>query len=129
MPPPAHAAGHAGTPEVSTRMPFPLRPTAAALACLTWLASYGSTVAQAPAPPAATTPATPAQAAAIAEFRPHAERACRALYVRPDDARTCVRRVLDAALPLSLEDAERPTPTTAPPVDGRGTTVAPDGRE
>ena len=50
-------------------------------------------------------------------------------YVRPDDTRSCVQRVLDAALPLSLEDAERPTPTTAPPVEGRGTTVAPDGRE
>jgi hypothetical protein len=113
-------------------MPIPLRPTAAALACLSWLASYGSTVAQAPAPPTATTPATPAtpaQAAAIAEFRPHAERACRAHYLRPDDSRSCIQRVLDAALPLSLENAERPTPTTAPPVEGRGTTVAPDGRE
>ena len=69
------------------------------------------------------------KAEAVAEFRPHAERACRALYGRPDDARTCVRRVLDAALPLSLEDAERPTPTIAPPPGGRGTTVAPDGRE
>ena len=98
------------------------------------LASPGPAVAQAPAPPAApattpATPATPAQAEAVAEFRPHAERACRALYGRPDDARTCVRRVLDAALPLSLEDAERPTPTIAPPAGGRGTTVAPDGRE
>ena len=110
-------------------MPFPSRPTAAALACLAWLPSYGPAAAQAPPAAPATTPATPAQAEAIAGFRPHAERACRALYVRPDDARTCVRRVLDAALPLSLEDAERPTPTTAPPVDGRGTTVAPDGRE
>jgi len=107
-------------------MPFPSRPTAAALACLAWLASYGPAIAQAPPAAPAT---TPAQAEAIAGFRPHAERACRALYVRPDDARTCVRRVLDAALPLSLEDAERPTPTTAPPVGGRGTTVAPDGRE
>ena len=110
-------------------MPSPSKPTAAALACLAWLASYGPAVAQAPLAAPATTPATPAQAEAIAGFRPHAERACRALYVRPADARTCVRRVLDAALPLSLEDAERPTPRTAPPVDGRGTTVAPDGRE
>ena len=86
---------------------------------------------QAPAPTAApaTTPATPAQVEAIAEFRPHAERACRALYVRPDDARTCVRRVLDAALPPSLEDAVRPTSSTAPRVERRGTTAAPDGRE
>ena len=110
-------------------MPFPLRPTAAALACLAWQASYGPALAQAPPAVPATTPATSAQAEAIAEFRPHAERACRALYGRPDDARTCVRRVLDAALPLSLEDAERPTPTIAPPPGGRGTTVAPDGRE
>ena len=110
-------------------MPFPSRPTAAALACLAWLPSYGPAAAQAPPAAPATTPATSAQAEAIAEFRPHAERACRARYGRPDDARTCGRRVLDAALPLSLEDAERPTPTTAPPVDGRGTTVAPDGRE
>ena len=109
-------------------MPAPSKSTAAALV---WLASSGLAVAQAPAPSAApaTTPATPAQVEAVAEFRPHAERACRALYVRPDDARTCVRRVLDAALPLSLEDAERPTPATAPRVQGRGTTVAPDGRE
>ena len=110
-------------------MPFPSRPTAAALACLAWQAWYGPAAAQAPPPAPATTPATSAQAEAVAEFRPHAERACRALYVRPDDARTCVRRVLDAALPLSLEDAERPTPTIAPPPGGRGTTVAPDGRE
>ena len=112
-------------------MPAPSKPTTAALACLAWLASSGLAVAQAPKPTAspATTPATPAQIGAVAEFRPHAERACRALYVRPDDARTCVRRVLDAALPLSLEDAERPTPTTAPRFEGRGTTVAPDGRE
>ncbi len=100
-------------------MPSPSNSTAAALASLAWLASYGPAVAQAPLAAPATTPATPAQAEAIAGFRPHAERACRALYVRPDDARTCVRRVLDAALPLSLEDAERPTPMTAPPVDGR----------
>ena len=95
------------------------------------LASSGPAVAQTPAPPAApaTTLATPAQAEAVAEFRPHAERACRVLYVRPDDARTCIRRVLDAALPLSLEDAERPSATPAPPIGGRGTTVAPDGRE
>src|SRR5215213_1642731 len=97
------------------------------------LASSGPALAQAlaPAPPVApaTTPALPAQVEAIAEFRPHAERACRALYVRPDDARTCIRRVLDAALPLSLEDAERPAATPAPQVGGRGTTVAPDGRE
>ena len=95
------------------------------------LASSGLALAQAPALPTApaTTPATPAQVEAIAEFRPHAERACRALYVRPDDARTCVRRVLDAAVPLSLEDAERPRATPIPPIGGRGTTVAPDGRE
>ena len=96
---------------------------------MAWLSSYGLAAAQAPQAAPTTTPATPAQAEAIAGFRPHAERACRALYVRPDDARTCVRRVLDAALPLSLEDAERPTPTIAPPPGGRGTTVAPDGRE
>ncbi len=109
-------------------MPAPLKPTAAALACLAWLASSGLAVAQAPALTAA--PATtPAQVEAVAEFRLHAERACRALYVRRDDARTCVRRVLDAALPLSLEDAERPTPTTAPRVEGQRTTGAPDGRE
>jgi hypothetical protein len=107
----------------------PSRPTAVALACLAWLATYGPAIAQAPPAAPATTPATPAQAEAITEFRPHAERACRALYGRPDDARTCVRRVLDAALPLSLEDAERPTPAIAPPLGGRGTTVAPDGRE
>ena len=95
------------------------------------LASSGPAVAQAPPPTVApaTTPATPAQVEAIAGLRPHAERACRALYVRPDDARTCVGRVLDAALPLSLEDAERPSATPAPPIGGRGTTVAPDGRE
>ena len=110
-------------------MPFPSRPTAAALACLAWLAWCGAAAAQAPPAAPATTPATSAQAEAVAEFRPHAERACRALYGRPDDARTCVRRVLDAALPLSLEDAERPTPTIAPPPGGRGTTVAPDGRK
>jgi hypothetical protein len=69
------------------------------------------------------------QTEAIAAFRPHAERACRALYVRPDAAAACVRRVLDAALPLALGPTEPPTPGPAPPAETRGTTVAPDGRE
>ena len=108
------------------------RPTAALLACLTWLAWFNPTAAQVPAlpTPPAGTPATPAQTAALAEFRPHAEQICRALYLRPDSALTCIQRVLDAALPLSLEDDGRPVPTnTAPPTGSQGTTVAPDGRE
>src|SRR5215204_5268940 len=72
--------------------------------------------AQPPAPPAAPlapapTPATPAQARAVAEFRPHAERVCRALYVRPDAAETCVQRVLDAALPLAMDTPEPRAPS------------------
>ena len=96
------------------------------------LALPGHAIAQAPAPPAAnsaTTPATPAQIQALAAFRPHAEQVCRAIYLRPDAAATCVERLLDAALPLAMEPTAPQPPSVAPPAESRATTVAPDGRE
>jgi hypothetical protein len=44
-------------PQGRTRMPFPSRPTAAALACLAWLPSYRPAAAQSPPAAPATTPA------------------------------------------------------------------------
>jgi hypothetical protein len=82
--------------------------------------------------PAADPPAsleTPQQKAALIAFRTHAEELCRVLYLRPDAALTCVQRVLDAALPLDLEPVVTQTPSGARPIESRGSTVAPDGRE
>lgn len=78
--------------------------------------------------PEATTQ-TPQQKAALAAFRPHAEELCRVLYLRPDVSAACLQRMLDAALPLDVEPVVVPTPSGAPALERRGSTVAPDGRE
>lgn len=94
------------------------------------LAAPGQSVAQVSAPRTPTpAPATPEQTQAIATFRPHAEQVCRALYVRPDAAATCVQRILDAAVPLALDSAELQAPGAIPSAVTGRTTVAPDGRE
>jgi hypothetical protein len=114
-------------------MPLPPATVAIAIGLLvSALALPGHAVAQAPAPPAVdptTASATPAQIQALVAFRPHAEQVCRALYLRPEAAATCVERLLDAALPLAMETTEPQPPSVAPPAASRATTVAPDGRE
>ncbi len=115
---------------------MPPPPTAVAMLMVflsSVLAAASRSTAQVPVPPVASpapaASATPVQTQAIAAFRPHAERVCRALYVRPDAAAACVQRILNAALPLALDSTEPPTPGATPPAETRGTTVAPDGRE
>jgi hypothetical protein len=103
------------------------RPGRLAGLCLAVMASTTPVAAQ--APPTRAQGVTPAQTQAIAAFKPHAEQACRALYVRPDAVETCLARVLDAALPLAAADPAAPNATVAPPPRASRSTVAPDGRE
>ena len=93
-------------------------------------ASSPATAQMLPPPLAGATPATPLQAQALADFRPHVDQLCQALYGRPDAAESCRQRVLDAALPLDLEPTAAPAPGfVIPQAETRAGTVAPDGSE
>ena len=100
---------------------------AAAVAVL--LAAASPALAQTqPLPSVEAAPPTAPQREALAAFQPQVVQLCRALYSGPNAVESCLRRVLDAALPLDL------APTVAPPLNGSprpepGSTVAPDGRE